>query len=192
MKGQGKLRKEVFLNDKGNKIKQSYAAAEVSYTEEYDNAPLCDMACRKVYDSTKTTCNKWGLIEQMSYSNFSRQLSYDSLARPIWENWRPNPTIRIERQLIYTKDNLLDSIKVSNYQGERFIGSECYCYRYDTSGAQLMSIVHLLGNDGNYEQVGNFTYLYNHAGLIEAIKGKDEFADFTMTVKYYANGKAIR
>ena len=43
-----------------------------------------------------------------------------------------------------------------------------------------------------YSNAGSITFEYNDKGLIIFSKGKDDFANFTLAVKYYSKGKLIR
>ena len=97
MKGAGKLQKEVYLNSNAKKIRQTYSTRDTSYSENFDNAELCDMVCRKTYDTNRMTCNKFGMIENINFNNGFRRTSYDTLNRPEKEIWEPNKNLNIDR-----------------------------------------------------------------------------------------------
>lgn len=190
MKGAGKLQTEVYLNSSAQKIKQFYSTRDTTYSEEFDNAELCDMVCRKYNDTSRITCNNFGMIENIRFSDGFRHVDYDSLHRPGKETWMPNKNLKIEREFKYKNGNLLDKIFVNNYQNDDLIGQECFSYVYN--GTQLVSVEHLMKYTNEYTHAGTITFEYNQQGLITFLKGKDDFANFTVTVKYYSKDKLVK
>jgi len=192
MKGQEKLVREVYLNPAGKKIKESYATADTAYAEEFDNAALCEMACRMDHDTAKMTCTNFGLISHLKLKNGFRDTDYDSLNRPINERWQPNKIFKIIRQFRYTNDNLLDSIIVKNYSNGNITSEELFSYKYTDAEKRLDKIEHFTKFNNNYSLAGNISFHYNKAGLIDLSKVKDDFVDFALLVKFYSKDKLIK
>lgn len=171
----GKMVKTVYFNAGGRKIRYEIRAVkEQSYTLLFDSTDICDFTC-PLNSTMVTECNQNGLLlsGRDSINGIIHTLGYDSLGRPLRENWQYADGFMLHRLFFYNSQNQLDSVFVRTFQDSFSMGTEYYKYHYFKNRlAYVEQFIHAGYGAGKplFLSVSIIGCLYNKSGLTGKIK----------------------
>jgi len=184
---------EVFLDSNQRLIKKVSRYHDSTQINNYESTSISQFACPSVKPDFIKQCES-GCITRTETDGAYRITSFDTEGKVISDRWKPGANrFEINRQIIYTKEGLIDTIRIKDVKDDGSIDKrELLIYSYNND--QLTSITQLVSFSEGFEDAGKIKFKDLDCGLVKKMEGYAYFGRYKMRVefKYYSKGKQVK